>query len=70
MIAREVIAWLFAALAADPGLLPPGWRQRLPVENPARARVIADYIAGMTDRFAIELYTRLTGETPEGLRNV
>jgi dGTPase len=68
--ATAVIARLFAAYADDPRLLPPGWQERLPVENPARARVIADYIAGMTDRFAIEQYARLTGETPEGLRNV
>jgi dGTPase len=69
-VAREVIAHLFAAFADDPKVLPPAWQERLPVENPARARVIADYIAGMTDRFAIEQYTRLTGVTPEGLRNV
>ena len=70
LVAREVIAHLFAAFAADPALLPPAWQQRLPEENPARARVISDYIAGMTDRFAIEHYVRLTGVTPEGLRNV
>jgi len=69
-MARDVIACLFAAYAADPALLPSTWQERLPVANPARARVIADYIAGMTDRFAIEQYTRLTGEVPEGLRNV
>ena len=69
-VAREVIVRLFAAYADDPALLPPDWQVRLPTENPARARVIADYIAGMTDRFAIEQYARLTGEAPEGLRNV
>jgi dGTPase len=69
-IACDVIARLFAVYADDPARLPAAWQQRLPVENPARARVIADYIAGMTDRFAIEQYVRLTGETPEGLRNV
>lgn len=69
-IAREVIARLFDAFAADPALLPPDWQARLPAHNPARARVIADYIAGMTDRFAIEHYVRLTGKTPEGLCNV
>ncbi|KUR80667.1 deoxyguanosinetriphosphate triphosphohydrolase [Novosphingobium sp. FSW06-99] len=69
-VARDVVARLFAAFADNPALLPPGWQQRLPSGNPGRARVIADYIAGMTDRFAIETFARLTGETPEGLRNV
>ena len=69
-VARNVIACLFEAYAGDPALLPPDWRARLPAGEPARARTIADYIAGMTDRFAIEQYARLTGEAPEGLRNV
>ena len=68
--AREVVARLYAALAADPGELPPGWRARLPGSEPARARALADYIAGMTDRYAIDTYTRLFGAAPEGLRNV
>ncbi len=69
-VARNVIAHLFAAYSDDPGLLPQGWRDRLPQDNPKRARVIADYIAGMTDRFAIDQFARLTGEAPAGLRNV
>ena len=68
--ARAVLTTLFAAYADDPRLLPPGWAARLPVHDPARARVIADYIAGMTDRFAIDQFARLTGHMPEGLRNV
>ena len=69
-VGREVIATLFARLADDPRLMPDHWQARLPRDNPHRARAIADYIAGMTDRFAIEQYTRLTGRVPEGLRNV
>jgi dGTPase len=69
-VASDVIARLFAAYADDPRLLPQSWQDRLPADNPARARTIADYIAGMTDRFAIEQYARLTGATPAGLRNV
>ncbi|WP_353226947.1 deoxyguanosinetriphosphate triphosphohydrolase [Novosphingobium sp.] len=68
--ARDVIARLYAAYAADPALLPVTWQAQLPGSDPARARMIADYIAGMTDRFAIEQFTRLTGESPRGLRNV
>ena len=68
--AREVVARLFAALAADPAELPAGWRDRLPADDPMRSRAIADFIAGMTDRYAIDTYTRLFGAAPEGLRNV
>lgn len=68
--AREVIAALFAAYADDPAKLPDSWRGTLPSAEPARTRHIADFIAGMTDRYAIDSYARLFGETPEGLRNV
>lgn len=68
--ARDVIAALFAAYAADPALMPETWQASLPDAEPARTRHIADFIAGMTDRYAIDSYTRLFGKTPEGLRNV
>ena len=68
--ARDVIAALFAAYAADPALMPESWRLSLPDEEPARTRHIADFIAGMTDRYAIDCHARLFGRTPEGLRNV
>ena len=42
----------------------------MPDAEPGRSRHIADFIAGMTDRYAIDTYRRLFGETPEGLRNV
>ena len=68
--AREVTAALFAAFAADPALMGEGWASRLPAAEPWRSRHIADYIAGMTDRFAISAYARIFGFTPEGLSNV
>ena len=68
--ARMVVERLFAALAEDPARMPPSWHQALPPHEPARSRHIADFIAGMTDRYAIDTYERLFGETPEGLRNV
>ena len=68
--ARAVVEKLFAALAADPAQMPPSWHEALPDTEPARSRHIADFIAGMTDRYAIDTYHRLFGETPEGLRNV
>ncbi|MBS0255793.1 MAG: deoxyguanosinetriphosphate triphosphohydrolase [Proteobacteria bacterium] len=68
--ARKVTAALFAAYAADPALMGAAWAAGLPAEQPARARHIADYLAGMTDRFAMAAYHRISGEVPEGLSNV
>lgn len=68
--ARDVIAALFAAYAADPAQMPESWRHSLPETEPARTRHIADFISGMTDRYAIDSYAKLFGKTPEGLRNV
>ncbi|MET0180659.1 MAG: deoxyguanosinetriphosphate triphosphohydrolase, partial [Novosphingobium sp.] len=68
--ARAVVADLSAALVAAPAGLPAAWRADLPGEEPGRSRHIADFIAGMTDRYAIDTYRRLFGEAPEGLRNV
>ena len=68
--ARTVTAELFAAYAADPALMDAGWRDAVPAGEPARSRHIADFIAGMTDRYAIAAHARIYGRTPEGLRNV
>jgi len=68
--ARAVTAALFAAYAQDPKLMEPGWVERLPAGEPQRSRHIADFIAGMTDRYAISAHARIYGKTPEGLRNV
>jgi len=68
--ARAVVATLFEAYSTDPSLMGADWGGRADEAEPDRSRHIADYIAGMTDRFAISAYARITGETPEGLRNV
>ena len=52
--AQRVIGALFSAFSEDPRLLPPQFRS--PDEQPRR---IADYIAGMTDRYAMKEYRRL-----------
>ncbi len=62
--ARRVIRELFAALFEDPGLMPDEHRatgaRRESQEGPSgRARAVADYIAGMTDRYAILEHRRL-----------
>jgi dGTPase len=68
--AREVTAELFAAFAGDPALMNEGWAASLPAAEPQRSRHIADFIAGMTDRYAIACHARIYGRTPEGLQNV
>lgn len=68
--ARAVTAELYAAYAREPERMEPGWASRLPADEPHRSRFIADYIAGMTDRFAIAAHAAIYGRTPEGLRNV
>ena len=58
--ARRVVRDLFAALNDDRTLLPTAWRERVEGADEARAaRVTADFIAGMTDRFAIAEHQRL-----------
>lgn len=68
--ARDIVARLFAAYQQDSALLPAAWRETLPANEPASARHIADFIAGMTDRYAIDQCARIYGREPEGLRNV
>jgi dGTPase len=65
-----VLSDLFAAYSKEPVLMDEEWIDRLPRFEPARSRHIADYIAGMTDRFAISRHAEIYGRTPAGLRNV
>ena len=66
--ARDIVAGLFAAYRDDPGAMGAGWRSDVPAGEPWRSRHIADFIAGMTDRFAIARYRELVGtiDLPEG----
>jgi len=59
--ARRIVRELFAAFMGEPGLLPPDYQHRESGEDAARrqARKVADYIAGMTDRYAMREYRRL-----------
>ena len=50
--------------------MPDDWLERTPKDDPGKSRHIADFIAGMTDRFAIEQCRRIYGRAPEGLSNV
>ena len=68
--ARDVVARLFAAYSQDASLMPRDWQARLPRNDPQRARMIADFIAGMTDSFAIRACAEIYGEKPRDLGNV
>ena len=57
--AGRVVEGLFAALMADPGLLPEDHRAQIPTEG--LARTVADYIAGMTDSYIEQLWNRCGG---------
>ncbi|AHV92382.1 deoxyguanosinetriphosphate triphosphohydrolase [Bordetella holmesii] len=54
--ARRIVRELFEAFLGDPRLLPPDYRRENEREQ---ARTIADYIAGMTDRYAISEHRRI-----------
>lgn len=66
--ARRVVAGLFDAYRADPSLMQGDWPHRLPPDEPWRSRHVADFIAGMTDRYAIARYREVVGkiDLPEG----
>jgi dGTPase len=58
--AKTVVRDLFDAYLAEPGQLPAEHARRLPVQQ-----TVVDYLAGMTDRFALKEHRRLTGATIE-----
>jgi dGTPase len=58
--ARRVIQDLFGLYLAEPECLPGEWRgQAAGPDDPQTARVAADYLAGMTDRYALDEHHRL-----------
>ena len=57
--AERVVANLAAAYRADPELLPEGWSAQ--GDEVQQARTIGDFIAGMTDRFAVSRHEELVG---------
>ncbi len=62
--AREVVRGLFERYVDEPDTLPESATNRSAVAHPGgrqRSREAADYIAGMTDRFALREHERLTG---------
>lgn len=60
--ARRIITELFSAFMEEPRLLPPDYQLDEAANSPnqsAQARKVADYIAGMTDRYAMREHKRL-----------
>ena len=65
-LAEGVISDLYSGFFDDPSLLPDEWQSQVNRDEPQElARHIADYIAGMTDRFALSEHRRLFDATPD-----
>ncbi|WP_267550838.1 deoxyguanosinetriphosphate triphosphohydrolase family protein [Rhizobium rhizogenes] len=62
----EIISKIFSSFMETPELLPEDWQtlHRAMDDSVWKQRVVCDYIAGMTDRYCVEVYSRLTGENP------
>ncbi len=64
--AADVVRDLFARYSARPQDMPAEWGEGVAgLDEAARARHIADFIAGMTDRYALAEHARLFDSTPE-----
>jgi len=64
--AERVVAELFDAYFADPRLMPEGWREGLDrAADRIKARDVADFLAGMTDTYALKEHRRLFDHTPD-----
>ncbi|RZJ02669.1 MAG: deoxyguanosinetriphosphate triphosphohydrolase [Brevundimonas sp.] len=58
--ARRILAEMFQLFMAEPDVMPPEWSGKARTEDMhKRARAVCDYIAGMTDRYAIEEHKKL-----------
>lgn len=64
--AERVVRDLYARYVAEPALMPDEWREGLAGAPEARiARRVGDYIAGMTDGYALKEHARLFDDTPD-----
>jgi dGTPase len=63
----RVVEELFPLFLENPALMPADWANSIAeaaADRTMLARIVADYIAGMTDRFALQEHERLIGDTP------
>ena len=64
--ARRVVSDLFDLFLNEPQCLPTDWHRRAGQPNSNEtARLVADYIAGMTDRYALKEHARLFDVTAQ-----
>jgi dGTPase len=64
--AERIVLQLFDAYYADPRLMPEGWREGLDrAPDRIKARDVADFLAGMTDTYALKEHRRLFDHTPD-----
>jgi dGTPase len=63
--AEGVVCDLFNRYVASPDEMPAEWAGRVTGDEAARLRAIADFIAGMTDRYALIDHERLVDRTPK-----
>jgi dGTPase len=63
--AQRVVRDLFARFMERPEDMPADWGRGVAGDAPALARRVADFIAGMTDRFALAEHARLFDSTPD-----
>ena len=61
--ARVVVSELVAAYRDKPDLMPESWAATLPTGEPDRMRHIADFMAGMTDRYASNCHVEIFGKS-------
>jgi dGTPase len=62
--AEQIVRDLFKHYVAHPADLPAEWAAG-PADPTGRARRIADFVAGMTDRYALDAHARLFDSTPD-----
>lgn len=64
--ADRIVQQLFDVYFADPRAMPDGWREGLDrAEERVKARYVADFLAGMTDNYAVREHQRLFDHTPD-----
>lgn len=60
-VTGKVVEDLFGLFASAPNLMPDDWAQESTGDIAHRAHVVGDFIAGMTDRYALQKHSELTG---------
>ena len=64
--AEQIVRDLFDVYSADPRAMPDGWREGLDrADDRIKARSVADFLAGMTDTYALKEHRRLFDHTPD-----